>query len=320
MVANVKLVVGEGSIERITTRHRWTNPERYEAFVRVFGEGNFGLVTSYDLDKTRTTGIPAEVTLIDKNLRVIGTDNTGHSAQLLLTSVFDHEDGSKFSRKELTNFMDYLETEQAKGNIGTVVNSKTSTLLEDKLTSARLAEKAGFNIAQTYHFSTSIEAEEFLANTPDQRYIVKHRFGCAGNEVMKIGWGNKSELPTDISNYIFQEELDIVDERRIIACCDEILGARTIIDRTRPWEDRQTSGRAHRAETYTPTKKEERDTLELLSAFDSTLGCIDWVSVRGENNLYVMEFNGVGTGLGSKDSPYDLNESAAEKLKSRFLE
>ena len=320
MTTNTKLVVGAGSIERITTRHEWTNPERYEAFVRVFGEGNFGLTTSYDLEKERLTGTPAEVTLIDQDLRIIGTENTGASSKLLLTSVFDHEDGSKFNRKELTDFMSYLDTEEQKGNIGKVVNSKRSTLLEDKLTSARLVKKSGFKIADTYHFANHGEIESFLRDNPGRHYILKHRFGCAGNEVTKISWDDRDNLPEDIENYILQAELDIIDEKRMITCCDEFLGARVIIDRTRPWEDKKTAGRSHKAESYAPTEKEIRDTLELFKRFDATLGCIDWVAVRGEQDLYVMEFNGVGTGLGLSGSPYNLNETAAKILRAKYLE
>jgi glutathione synthase/RimK-type ligase-like ATP-grasp enzyme len=315
---DVKLIVGASSIEHIINGHRHFNPERYGAFVQTFGEGNFGLVSSPSIEEELETGKPANVVTLNKNLELLSTENSGIECQLLLASTFENKDGSKITRQDLEKQMNYLEIQRVLGNIGNLINSREGTLNEDKLTSAQLLANNGFKVPKTYHFTTIKQAKEFIKENENISYIVKHRFGSAGQEVSKINLNNIGSLPKDISNYILQEELDIVDERRIIVCGEEVLGARNLIDRTRPWENKKSSKRKHELIPHTPTSEEHYNSLEIFKLLKADLGCVDWVSVKN-GDLYFLELNGVGTGYGEAGAAYNLNLTVAQKLKEKFL-
>ena len=317
-MVDVKLVVGASSIEGILQGHKHFNPERYAAFVQTFGEGNFGLVSSPSLEREISTGKPAKVVTLNQNLELLSVEESGSTCQLLLASTFENEDSSKITRSDLERHMDYFESQRLLGNIGNIVNSREGTLNEDKLTSAQTLAAKGFNVPQTYHFATTKLALEFLNENKGTSYILKHRFGSAGQEVSKIDYKSLLSLPGDIHNYIVQEELDIVDERRIIVCGEEVLGARNLIDRTRPWEDKKTSDRKHELIPHIPSPEEHNDSLRIFGILGAEVGCVDWVSVKN-GDLYFLELNGVGTGYGETGAAYNLNQTVAQKLKDKFL-
>ena len=125
-------MVSAGRIESIQTRAEHVNPARYDAFVDAFGINNVGLVSMDNVVKEIKTGEPAFVYLLGRDLEVKLSDERGVQGKLFLASGFDLGRGKMSGRKDLERVMGYLDSQIEKGNIGRVVNSRYSTLFEDK--------------------------------------------------------------------------------------------------------------------------------------------------------------------------------------------
>ncbi len=316
-MTEVKLIVGANSIERITTKHKWYNPERYEAFVEVFGEGNFGLVASPGLEREIITGELCETVVLNKDLEILKTERSGIKSKLILASTFENPDETKVSRKNMERFMNYLEKQRIKGNIKHLVNSRKSSLYEDKLTCLDLKEK-GVKTPPTYHFNTFKELKAHV-ETNSKNYIVKHRFGEAGSQVSKINSSNIDSVQNyNIEDYIVQEEIDLVSESRMIFVNKDFLGARIIHDRNRPWDKNKDIKRKHQVLPYKPSIQETKDSKRIMEITDTDLGCVDWAFTKNKER-YFLELNGVGTGLGYTGGPYNFNKEAAKRLKEKYL-
>jgi glutathione synthase/RimK-type ligase-like ATP-grasp enzyme len=315
----VKLMVSQGFLHRLEhPGESEINLERYRSFRDVFGSGDFGLVLAGDVLAESHGGERANCYTLDSGLRPIEHQRSGVRSDLFLASGFETARREIPSREDLVSILSYVERAKRGGIIGDLVNSEEATLYEDKWTSISELEGNGVRTPRTYHFSELSAAETFIRDRPEEHYIVKHRFGENGVGISRIGAENMEDLPENISDYIFQEEMDIVDERRVIASCGEVLGGRIITDRTRPWERIATAGRKHSVDPHTPTEGEVRDTLRVFDDLGAILGCVDWVTLRDGSSCF-LEFNGVGTGYGYSGGVYDLNEAVAESLKAKYL-
>jgi hypothetical protein len=316
-MTDVKLVVSEKAFEQIPLRNPVYNMERYSVFIDVFGEGEFGLVSSPSLERELLTGVPCETAVLGRDLEVISTEE-GIACRLLLASTFKREDKSPMGFEEIRRILGYLESQMDGGNIGNMVNSGEATLNEDKLSILDIGRE-GFRIPLTSHFRSFDDFAHFVHSNQGD-YVLKHRFGEEGKQVLSVNSQNTDFFRTyKIGDYILQQELDIENEKRLIFFDDEFLASRVIHDRTRPWEDREIAGRRHSVERYEPSDEEITDTLKALQLLGSTLGCIDWVTTK-DGKRYFLEFNGMGTGLGYTGGPYNLLSTVAEKLKEKYLD
>lgn len=314
---DVKLLANQRKLEYLQSYNPdLNNPERYNAFKRVFGEENFGIVLAGDLKREIITGEKVPVYLLDKDLHPIKSTDTGVGSKVFLASSF--KSGDPFPKKaDLEFILDYLEKQKNKGVIKTLVNSKRGSLFEDKLSTLEL-KSHGISTIPTYHFTTFKEIEKFMQTNPE-KYLLKPRFGEEGREILRVNSRNIQSLNNfSLEDYILQEEIDIEAENRMIFYDGEFLGARTIVDRTRPWEIGISNFRKHQMEVYNPTLLEIADSQKILQISDTTMGCIDWAYTKDGNRFY-LELNGVGTGLGGyPGAPYNLNGIVANKLKQEY--
>ena len=314
-----KLMVSQGFLHRLANPEgSEINLERYRALRDVFGMNDFGLVLAGGVLREAITGERASCYTLGEGLAPSEVAGSGVETSLFLASGFETRRGEIPSRAKLVSIMSHLERLRQAGVIGEMVNPMEATLYEDKLTSVQEMEGNGLRTPRTHNFSDLEGAERFVRAHSGEHYIVKHRFGENGVGIHRIGIDNIGEMPLNISDYIFQEEMDIVDERRVIASCGEVLGGRIITDRTRPWEKIATAGRKHSVDPHTPTEGETKDTLRVFEDLGAILGCVDWVTLRDGSSCF-LEFNGVGTGYGYPGGVYDLNEAVAETLKARYL-
>lgn len=309
-------LVSSGQIDRMLSKDNSVNVHRYNAFVSEFGCGNIGLVEIDKLYEEINKGIKAPVTLLGKDLELYRTDKKGISSSIFLASGFDMGNGKIIKRDNLEKVMDYLSLNEEKGNIGKLINSRTSTLNEDKISFVGLNEE-GFPVPKTYNFHNFNDFSSFIKE--EGKHVVKHRFGYDGRNNFLIGTSNLDLMREEnIRDYVVQELLPIDSETRMIFIDGNFYGARIINDRTRPWEDVLTSSRSHEVLKYSPSEKEIEDSRKMFKYFDGFVGAIDSVKLE-DGTTKVLEFNGVGTGLGYPGSTYDLNSKFAKLLKEKCL-
>jgi glutathione synthase/RimK-type ligase-like ATP-grasp enzyme len=313
---NLKWIVSTGRIQEIISKSKNVNPIRYNSFVNSFGSGNVGLIQVGDLFNEINTGKTAQIYSLEKNLQISLSKEKGVGCELLLMSGFDLERGKRIQRDNLEQILNYLEHRKSLGDIGEIVNSKKSTLFEDKISFVGLKDK-GLLVPETHHFKNKDIFYEFINEMGT--HVVKHRFGYEGLNNFLIDKKNLNLIrDKDISDYIVQEILDIESETRIIFYKNQFLGSRKIIDRTRPWEKKKNSGRKHILEKYNPSEEEIKWVMEFFKYTGAILGSIDTVKLS-DGSERVLEFNGVATGLGCPEGPYDLNEIVAQKLKKDYF-
>ncbi len=306
-------MVSAGRIESIQTRAEHVNPARYDAFVDAFGINNVGLVSMDNVVKEIKTGEPAFVYLLGRDLEVKLSDERGVQGKLFLASGFDLGRGKMSGRKDLERVMGYLDSQIEKGNIGRVVNSRYSTLFEDKKSFVGL-KGDGFSVPKTYHFEKNKDFVNFFVQ--NGKHVVKHRFGYDGVNNFLIDLSNINSFVENekISDYVVQEVLPIISETRLIFYKDEFLGARKIMDRTRPWEKESSTKRKHLVEACSPSIKDIDSARQMFRHSRAVIGGVDTVQLEsGEDK--VLEFNGVSTGLGYPGGVYDLNSVVAQRLK-----
>jgi len=292
------------------------NFERYGGFKEVFGAKDYGFVLAGDVQKEVRTGEKAPVYLFGEGFKPYVAEK-GLNCDLFLASNFLMTEGVFPSRAEVEEIVDYLGDHKDQGKIVNLVNSKKGTLAEDKTSILELQSK-GFDTPETIYFHNFNVLKSFIENDLG-KYVIKHRFGERGNSLFRINKENINDFKDlDVQNFIVQEEINILNEKRLIFFGNELIGSRIIHDRHMPWEEEGKAGRQHLTKNYYPTPNEIADSRRIMDLFDSKLGCIDWVEVNGKGRLY-MEYNGVGTGWGLKNYVYNLNKTVAEKLKSRYL-
>lgn len=317
LTMDVKWMVSAGKIEDIQKGSKGVNPARYNAFHKTFGEGNVGLVSMDQVVRELRTGKPADVYVLGNNLEVKLSEEKGINSNLFLASGFDLGKGRISKREDLEEVMGHLELEKSRGNIRSFVNSQYSTLFEDKISFVGLAEK-GMHVPHTYNFLHKNEFQDFIQE--NGKHVVKHRFGYDGINNFLIDKNNLNLLDGEsISDYVVQELVPIVSETRMIFYGDEFLGARKIIDRTRPWEKKATSGRIHSLEPYSPTNEETARARAMFNYADGIVGAVDTVQLSDGREM-VLEVNGVATGLGGPDGVYDLNTDVAKRLKESYID
>ncbi len=320
---DVKVLASQSFLERLkkTVLGRGdlgVNLGRYADFKDVFGENNYGFVLAGDVQREVRTGKKAPVYLFGENLYPFQSGE-GIECSLFLPSNFGL--GRFPSRYEVEEIMSYLEVQKGRGNIGHLVNSYRGTVSEDKLSILEI-QAQGIPVPSTFHFASFFELKTFLEENLGN-YVIKHRFGLGGKQSFRINEENYSSVENlNIEDYVVQEEVGVINEKRLIFFDGNLLGSRIILDRHMPWEEEGMAEREHVTGVYTPLEEEIKDTLRVLNSFDAILGCVDWIDVRGRGRNY-MEYNGVGTGwgvlTGERPDPYDLNRIVAEKLKEKYL-
>ncbi len=290
------------------------NPERYEAFMSVFGDKDYGFVLAGDVQKEIRTGEKAQVYLFGKGLKPYKAEK-GVDCKLFIASAFGCNGFP--SREEVLEITTYLEKKKQEGKIRNIVNSKRGSLSEDKISILEL-KLQGIKVPNTNHFANFSELKYFLENNPGE-YVVKHRFGQEGEDFFRINNENFGEISgINLKNFIVQDLVEILNEKRLIFFKDELIGSRIIYDRHMPWEEKGKVEREHITKNYYPTPDEINDSRRILRHFDATVGAIDWIETNQEKRMY-MEYNGIGTGWGMKDYQYNLNKTVAEKLKKKYL-
>jgi len=317
-MVKVVFLVSQGSIERMRKTPENVNLDRYGSFRKVFGPKDFGIVQAGDLANEIKKGVVSPVFTSDENFRPQQERKKGLEADLVLASSFERVRG-EFPRKGyLVETMKYLESLQKKGDLGHVINSEIGTLSEDKKSLLEI-QSLEIPVPSTFFFENFDELKEFLMKNSDKQYIVKPRFGEDGYGVRKIDFREMNNFYAGkIKDFLIQEDISIAEETRLIFFSEEFLGARRIIDRTRPWEKRKTAGRKHKILKYVPNKKEIEDSRKILKKLDITLGSVDWIYEEKGKRLF-LEVNGVGTGYGYPGGPYNLNLEVAERLKLKYL-
>jgi len=302
--------------ENIEERYDLANPERYGTFRDVFGQRDFGFILEGDLEKEILKNEKAPVYIFRDDLYPIRASE-GVDCDLFLPSSFSPQKGVLPSTKWVKKSIDYLEEQRIKGNIKNIINSKEGTLYEDKISILKLEEE-GFKVPDTFHMSSFDEFKELVEKT-GENYIIKHRYGHEGRGFYRIIPGNLESIKNlNLGEFIIQEELQVLGEKRLIFFDGEFLGARKISDRHMPWETEGKAGRKHITEKYYPTNKELEDTKNILKLFDATVGCIDWINTVEKGSLF-LEYNGFGTGYGKGAHPYNFNKTVAERLKEKYL-
>jgi len=310
---DVKWLLSEGTINKIENKD--INLYRYKAFQEIFGSDNIGFLTIGDLDNEIDNQNHSKVYKLDENIKPKLTDKQGVDCNLFLASGFDFGDGSMTSRQDLEKIMGYLDEKKNKGKINNLVNSKYSTLFEDKISFVDLYEN-NFPVPKTKNFNSLENFVKYLDTEGPQ--IVKHRFGYDGIESFFVDKNNYDVMKNrDMSKYIVQEPLDIESEIRVILFKDEVLGGRIIEDRTAPWHTKGT--KKHKTSRYYPNEQEKDMSRKMFNYADATLGSIDIINLK-QGGQKILEFNGVATGLGYPGSIYDLNHTVAKKLKREYLE
>jgi len=313
---DVKWLVSSGRIENILKKAGHINKNRYNSFYKEFGKNSIGLVSMDSVINEIKTGKPSPVYTLGNNLKLNLSNDMGVNSQLFLASGFDLGKGKMTRRENLEEVMNYLELKKGKGDIGAIVNSKYSTLFEDKISFVGLTEK-GIQVPLTYNFQNKKDFEDFIRE--NGKHVVKHRFGYDGVNNFLIDKNNLGLLEKEIiSDYVVQEPVPIVSETRLIFYKDDFLGARKIKDRTRPWEEKEDSGRKHIIEKYIPSKEEIDRARSMFKYADGVVGAVDTVQLE-DGTEKILEFNGVGTGLGYPGGVYDLNHEVAKRLRKSYV-
>jgi len=302
-------------LKDLHNREELVNPERYWGFMDVFGKKNFGFILAGDLLKEARGGERANVYGLDYDMSSYKISE-GVDSDLFLLSSFATSEDRFSSRGEIEDMLRYLELATQKGWIGSMVNSSKSVLFEDKISALELQAK-NFTVPKTYHFNDFNDFNDFVRK--DGEYVIKHRFGQEGIGISVVDKRNVRNFRSyNIKDFIVQERLDTTYEKRIIVYDNDVLAARIIMDRMSPWE--KTSHNCVTGETrvYFPTDEEIRNSIEVMRASDTFVGSVDWVGTKDGKQCY-MELNGIGTGFGRGEHPYNVNKEVALRLNPNNL-
>ncbi|MFW9874199.1 MAG: hypothetical protein ACFFG0_13930 [Candidatus Thorarchaeota archaeon] len=314
-----KLMVSEGKIKQINENKRSSGFLRYKSMADVFGRKNFYVLSIGEVKKEKESGESAKNYFFNPNFDLVLSDERGVSSGLFLASGFNSSQDTLPQRRYLEDVLSYLDFKRKNNDIIFLINSKKSTLYEDKISFVEFYDQ-GFNVPRTLHFADNQSFNAFI-NENGSNWIVKHRFGYDGKCNFLINKQNYDSFKDlNINDFVVQEELPILEEVRMIFFGEELLGSRLITDRTRPWETRELANRKHIIEKYSPSHEEINGALSFFNYVDATIGAVDTVHLKG-GGTKILEFNGVGTGFGYPDSPaYDLNQTVAEKLKKDYIQ
>jgi hypothetical protein len=224
-----------------------------------------------------------------------------------------------FSMEEIRRQHEFYDVLVDQGKIGHMINTVAAKETNDKATLVRDFRK--YNPILDFPVSNFLD----LKRVVEQRggVVCKHRFGSDGQNFYMARPGNVEQVGNGIglryAEFVFQDVQDIESESRIVILGGEVVGARIIEDRIRPWEGGEGSTRKHVKKAYRPTGQEINDSLAIAEQTGIEFGSIDWVVVDGQRNL--LEINDAGTGLISKSNGsgpliYDLSEPFAERIVS----
>jgi glutathione synthase/RimK-type ligase-like ATP-grasp enzyme len=317
----LKILASQYFIEKLeeARKNSWQgkNPERYRAFLEVFGKENFGFILAGDVHDEINTGKKVNVYKLDNTLKPYLSSEKGIGCKVLLANSFSIKENSFPTKENIEKIISYLDVMKEKGVLGEYLNSRKGILSEDKVSILELKTK-GIPIPNSIHFESFQDLEKFIERT-EEEYIIKHRFGQEGFQLERINRKNISNFSNwQIKDYLVQEKLNILNEKRLIFFGNEFLGARVIYDRTMPWEVGKNVIRKHYTEPYSPSKEDIKETRDILNIFDARIGCVDWIETKEKGKLY-LEYNGTGTGFGRGEKPYNLNKEVAKRVKNQFL-
>lgn len=297
----------------------YINSERYLGFSQNLGD--FGIVLAGDVIDSLKEGGKLNIPIykVEKNLLPYDSKQNLDKihCKVYIASGFDPT-GRHATSEELELMMNYFESKKKEGVFEGLINSKKATFFEDKVSVIDLAKNTNVLAPRTYHLD-NFDDVKHLCKTEKKDLILKHRWGYGGNDVSKINLEKLSQYENlDFTEFIIQEELDIIDECRIMIFDKTYLGARVIIDRTRPWENKAEGKRVHEVKSYEPSEQEIRDTIEVFKYATAELGCVDWVHCK-DGKRYFMEFNGPASGYGYTGGSFNLNETIPKMIRKKYL-
>ena len=278
--------------------------DRYKCFREIWGPDNYKILFVDDLQQ----GLRCPVYSLTEDIKPAPAGIVADCCfDIFLTGTVSPHLGDRLvTLEDVKAQVNYLSEIINHGKIKMVINNLSSLYMEDKAKISRFKE---FNIPRTYTTQDKAELTEILEQ--ERVLIAKPRFGDDGNGIERLEkeFRSKSIEYNGLENYIFQQEINYREEIRIIFYDDKILAARTIIDRTRPWE--KAGFREHKRESYIPSQDEVADTLQIARRAGLKTGCVDWL-VAGER--FLLEINGFGTGLGYPEGVYDVNKEFAKLI------
>ena len=308
-------VIKKGDIKRFKDNYESeTRDPWYLRVLKIFGKEHYKLVELHEvrafLDHHRS------------EVKVFRYDDKGHvyeTKESLLDCFFliDHWDSSEFYNiekinKDIDSILLSFDQAKEKKQIRGYMNSRKATKAEDKLEILKFKKIAP--VAPTFHFKETSKLKDFLQKN-EKSYIIKPRHGCESVGVKLIR--DLKILPEDIENYIVQEEINHAAESRLIFFDGKFVSASTM-KTSLPWNEEKKMTEQDDVELYHPTKEELDDSLRIVREADMTLGAVDWM-FTASGKRYLLEINGIGTFLGSKERVYNLNEFIAIKIKEKYF-
>lgn len=317
----VKVLTSQSFLENLTKKFNnkkssHLDLRRFRNFQSVFGKDNYGFILAGDLQTELRTGKKAPVYSFNDELYPVLSSDKSVRSQLFLPSAFSTSIDRFPSASEVEEILDYLEFHQSKKNITHIVNSKKGTISEDKISSTYL-DQIGINTIPTYNFSNFSDLQNFMKKRQGE-YVFKHRFGERGENCFLINPNNIDFLnDLNIEDYILQDKIDIVSEKRLILLDGTLIGSREIAP-NKPWQNKGNGTSLKNRIIYKPSFQEIEETKKVMNFFDAELGCVDWVEVKNKGRFY-LEYNGIGTSYDKCPSPINLTKLVAEKLKNKYL-
>jgi hypothetical protein len=164
----------------------------------------------------------------------------------------------------------------------------------------------------------------------EEQLVMKHELGGNGDQVYLINLETLPKIKSDLegkklSEYVLQEYVEIISDKRLIIFGDKLVASRVITDRVTPWESRgygPTRERKYILESYDPSQTEIKDALKFHKQCGLDYSAVDFIECDDGRNL-LMEINASHPGMvmKSKFSPvslYDLGETFAKYLNEEF--
>ncbi len=192
------------------------------------------------------------------------------------------------------------------------------------LQSIRMLDKAGLKRLQPHWFPEQTEPgswEEIAAMSSDRPLILKHRAGADGSRVYFVSADSlgdvRSRVGENLEDYLMQQYVESVAEKRLMIFGDEIVGGRIIHQRNHPWESQKHAKPGCRKLPYRAKGGELELAIALKNACGARYCAVDFLD--DGRKTYALEINVVCPGLVAPGYPdpapiYDLRHSFGQFL------
>lgn len=151
--------------------------------------------------------------------------------------------------------------------------------------------------------------------TETRKIVVKPKRGSEGLGIHLLDKDSDTKS-LSLQEYVFQEYISVLSEKRFMVFADEVQGSRIIYNRQKPWEKKEEN---LIIKPYQPTTQEKNAALSLHRYCGLCFSAIDTVQdTHGKE--YFLEVNTICPGLRSRTYPdekiiYDLYDAFAESLR-----